>query len=91
MKDHVEMDHLTKSDAVMLSRDQGMDLQTLFRIYTNVSNFVIASPKIILTLIFFFYDFCDIHKNDFPLSYFQIVGETFKTMSKGPYLDFCST
>lgn len=28
MKDHVEKDHLTKSDVVMLSIDQGMDLQT---------------------------------------------------------------
>ena len=91
MKDHVEKDHLTKSDVVMLSIDQGMDLQTLFRIHPNVSNFLIASPKIILTPHFFFYDFCDIHKNDFPPSYFQIVGETFETMSKGPYLDFCST
>ena len=53
MKDHVEKDHLTKSDAVMLSTDQGMDLQTLFRIHTIVSNFLIASSKIILTPHFF--------------------------------------
>ena len=44
MKDHVEMDHLTKFDAFMLNRDQGMNLWTWFKIHTNVSNLLTASP-----------------------------------------------
>ena len=45
MKDLVGIDHLTKFDAFMLNRDQAMDLQTWFKIHTNVSNFLTTSPK----------------------------------------------
>ena len=45
MKDHVEIDHLTKYDALRVNRDQVMDLETWFKIHTNVSNFETASPK----------------------------------------------
>ena len=47
MKDHVEIDHLTKYDAIMANRDQVMDLETWLKIHTNVSNFETASPKTI--------------------------------------------
>ena len=58
MKDHVKIGHLTKYDAFRVNRDQVMDLEIWFKIHTNVSNYEEASPKIILTLKFF-YDFCD--------------------------------
>ena len=48
MKDHVEIaeiGHLTKYDAFRVNRDQVMDLETWFKIHTNVSNFETASPK----------------------------------------------
>ena len=47
MKDHVEIGHLTKYDAFRMHRDQVMDLETWFKIHTNVFNFETASPKII--------------------------------------------
>ena len=47
MKDHVEIGHLTKYDAFRVNRDQVMDLDILFKIHTNVSNFEKASPKTI--------------------------------------------
>ena len=47
MKDHVEIDHLTKYDAFRVKRDQVMDLETWLKIHTNVSNFETASPKTI--------------------------------------------
>ena len=47
MKNHVEIGHLTKYDAVRMNRDQAMDLEIWFKIHTNVSNFETASPKII--------------------------------------------
>ena len=58
MKDHVEIGHLTKYDAFRMNRDQVMDLEIWFKIYTNVFNFETAFPKIIETLKIF-YDFCD--------------------------------
>ena len=36
MKDHVEMDRLTKYDAFRLNRDEVMDLEICFKIHTNV-------------------------------------------------------
>ena len=45
MKDHVEIGHLTKYDALGVHRDQVMDLEVRFKIHTNVSNFEKASPK----------------------------------------------
>ena len=39
MKDHVEIGHLTKYDDFRLNRDQVMDLETWFKIHTNVSNY----------------------------------------------------
>ena len=47
MKDHVEIDHLTKYDASRVNRDQVMDLETWLKIHTNVSNIEKASPKTI--------------------------------------------
>ena len=37
MKDHVKISHLTKFDAFRVNRDQVMDLETQFKIHTNVS------------------------------------------------------
>ena len=45
MKDHVEIGHLTKYDALRMNRDQVMDLEKWFKIHTNVSN-----PKQIVIL-----------------------------------------
>ena len=47
MKDHVEIDHLTRYDVFRVNRDQVMDLETWLKIHTNVSNFETASPKTI--------------------------------------------
>ena len=47
IKDHVEIDHLTKYDAFRRNRDQVMNLEIWLKIHTNVSNFETASPKII--------------------------------------------
>ena len=47
MKDHVEIDHLTKYDVFRVSRDQVMDLQIWLKPHTNVSNAETASPKTI--------------------------------------------
>ena len=53
MKDHVEIDHLTKYDAFRVNRDQVMDLETWLKIHTKVSNFETASPKPYKLLKFF--------------------------------------
>ena len=58
MKDHVEIDHLTKYDVFRVNRDQVMDLEIWLKIHTNVSNFETAPPKTILTLKIF-HDFRD--------------------------------
>ena len=47
MKDHVEIGHLTKYDALRMNGYQVMDLGMWFKIHTNVSKFETASPKII--------------------------------------------
>ena len=47
MKDHVEIGHLAKYGALRVNRDNVMDLETWFKIYTFVSNFDTASPKTI--------------------------------------------
>ena len=47
MKDHVEIGHLTKYDALRVNRDQVMDLEIRFKTHTNVSNFEKSSPKTI--------------------------------------------
>ena len=77
MKDNIEIDRLTKFDSFRLNRDQVMDLEIWFKIHTNLSNFVTASPKTIQTLYFFTISliFLKIGKHiDFHLSCFQIVG-----------------
>ena len=43
MNDHVEIGHLTKYDAFRMNRDQVMDFEIWFKIYTNVFNFEINS------------------------------------------------
>ena len=45
MKYHVEMGHLAKYGAFRVNRDQVMDLETWFKIHTNVSNFDNASLR----------------------------------------------
>ena len=47
MEDHGEIGHLTKFDALSMNRNEGMDLETWFKIHTNVSNCQPASPKTI--------------------------------------------
>ena len=47
MKDHIESSHLTKFDAFRVNRDQVIDLETWFKIHTNISNTETASPKAI--------------------------------------------
>ena len=39
MKDHVEIGHLTKYNALRVNRDQAMNLEIWFKIHTNISNF----------------------------------------------------
>ena len=53
MKGHVEIDHLTKYDALRVNRDQVMDLEIGFKIHINVSYFEKASPKPYKLLKFF--------------------------------------
>ena len=62
MKDHVERSYLTKFDAFRVNRDQVIDLETRFKINTNVSNLETASPKTISNLKMFyqFWDHCKI-------------------------------
>ena len=57
MKDHVEIGHLTKYDAFRMNRDQVMDLETWFKIHTNVFKFETASKS--YKLLKYFYDFRD--------------------------------
>ena len=40
MKDHVEIGHLTKNDALRVNRDQVMDLEIRFKIHTSVLGIV---------------------------------------------------
>ncbi len=47
MKDHGEINHLTKFDAFRMNRDEVMGLKTWLKIHTNVSCFETASPKTI--------------------------------------------
>ena len=47
MKDHVEIDHLTKYDAFRANRNQVMDLEIWLKIHIKVSNIETASPKTI--------------------------------------------
>ena len=58
MKDHAQIDHLTKYDAFRVNRDQVIDLEIWLKIHTNASNFETTSPKTILTLNIF-HDFRD--------------------------------
>ena len=53
MKDHVEIDHLTKYHAFRVNRDQVMDLEIWLKIHTNVSNFETASPKLNIVTVFY--------------------------------------
>ena len=47
MKDQVQSCHLTKFDAFGVNRDEVIDLETWFKIHTNVCNLETASPKTI--------------------------------------------
>ena len=53
MKDHVEIDHLTKYNSFSVNRDQAMNLEIWFKIHTNISNFEIEKSYKL------FYDFHD--------------------------------
>ena len=55
MKDHVEIGHLTRYDALRVNRDQVMDLEKCrFKIHTNVFNFKTAYPQTIENLKIFY-------------------------------------
>ena len=56
------MSHLTKFDPFRLNKDQAMELETWFKIRTNVSNVETASTKTIINSQLF-YNFCDTLKN----------------------------
>ena len=47
MKDHVKISHLTKFHAFRANRNQVIDLETWFKIHTNVSNVETSSLKTI--------------------------------------------
>ena len=47
MKDHVKIGHLSKFHAFRSNRNQIIDLETWFKIHTNVSNVETSSPKTI--------------------------------------------
>ena len=47
MKDRVKINHLTKFHAFRANRNQVIDLETWFKIHTNVSNVETSSPKTI--------------------------------------------
>ena len=53
MKDHVEIDYLTKYDALRVNGDRVMNLEIWFKINTNICNFETASPKPYKLLKFF--------------------------------------
>ena len=53
MKDHVEIDYLTKYDALRVNGDRVMNLEICFKIHTNICNFETASPKPYKLLKFF--------------------------------------
>ena len=55
MKDLVKISHLTKFHAFRANRNQVIDLETWFKIHTNVSNVETSSPKTLKI----FYQFCD--------------------------------
>ena len=77
MKGHVEVGHLTKYDAFRANRDQAINLETWFKIHTNVSNFEAVSPKIIKTLKIFMISVIPSKMGkhcDFHLGFFQILG-----------------
>ena len=58
MKDYIEIGRLTKFDAFKVNSDKVTDLESWFKIHTNVSNFETTSPKTIKTLKIF-HQFCD--------------------------------
>ena len=43
MKDHILIGHLTKIDTFNVNRGQAMDLETWFKIHTNISHFETAT------------------------------------------------
>ena len=47
MKDHIDINHLTMFYAFRVNRDQVIDLETWFKIHTNISNVETASPQTI--------------------------------------------
>ena len=47
MKDGIQSSHLTKVDAFGVKRNEVIDLETWFKIHTNVCNLETASPKTI--------------------------------------------
>ena len=53
MKDHVKISHLTKFHAFRANRNQVIDLETWFKIHTNVSNVETSSPKTLKVFISF--------------------------------------
>ena len=78
MKDHVEVDHLTKYDAFRVNRDQVMDLETWLKIHTKRSLILRQRPPKPYKLLKFFMISVILFKmgkhGDFHLRFFQIVG-----------------
>ena len=60
MKDHVEIDYLTKYDALRVNGDRVMNLEIWFKIHANICNFETASPKTkTIQTLKTFHQFCD--------------------------------
>ena len=78
MKDHVEIGHLTKYDALRVNRDQAMNLEKWFKIHTNISNCETASVRHPKSYKLLFMNSMILFKmrkhSDFHLSFFQILG-----------------
>ena len=75
LNDHVKIGHLTKYDAVRVSRDQVMNFEIQFKIHTSISNFETASPKTIFKIFMISAILLKMGKHsDFHLSFFQIIG-----------------
>jgi len=77
MKDNIEIGPLTRFDSFSLNRDKVMDLETWFKIHTNISNFRLRplKPYKLFIVSVNFVILLKMGKHiDFHLSYWQIVG-----------------
>ena len=74
MKDNVEIGRLTKFDYFRLNKDQVMDLETWFKIHTNVSNFRLSplKPCKLLKILIQFSDNCKIPSSTYYLEITEV-------------------